>query len=173
MRIKWLREVGGIAMTNQGGKFHTVRGYELLNQGSNVLTPSMEDYLEMSYRLGKDKGYARISDLAQALNVQPPSASKMVQKLAEMGYLNYERYGVIEFTELGREIGEYLLKRHETIQSFLIMIGVVHNTLEDTEKIEHSISEETYKYITLFSQFIQQNQQLLEAYRLFLEQNSE
>lgn len=152
-------------MVAQGQEFYTARGYALLNQDDNILTPSMEDYLEMAYRLGKGKGYARTSDLAEALNVQPPSVSKMVQKLAEMGYFNYERYGVIEFTEQGRETGEFLLRRHETIEKFLTMIGVVNNILEDTEKIEHNISEETYNQITLFVQFIQNNQQWLKVYK--------
>ena len=158
-------------MASQDRQFYTVRGYALLNQDDNVLTPSMEDYLEMTYRLGKDKGYARISDLAEALNVQPPSASKMVQKLAEMGYFNYERYGVIEFTRQGQEAGELLLKRHETIEQFLMIIGVVNNVLEDTEKIEHNISEETYKHITVLFQFMQSNQPWIEAYKLFLAQH--
>ena len=110
-------------MADHEKEFYTVRGYALLSQDDNVLTPSMEDYLEMAYRLGKNKGYARIGDLAEALNVQPPSASKMVQKLAEMGYFKYERYGVIEFTNLGRETGEFLLRRHEIIEKFLTMLG--------------------------------------------------
>ena len=159
---------GGLNVVSQEREFYTVRGYALLSQDDNALTPSMEDYLEMAYRLGKDKGYARITDLAESLNVQPPSASKMVQKLAEMGYFNYERYGVIEFTELGREKGEYLLKRHETIEKFLTMIGVVHNLLEDTEKIEHNISEETYTYLTHFIQFIESNKQIIEKYTLYI-----
>ncbi|MDX9872619.1 MAG: transcriptional regulator MntR [Clostridia bacterium] len=157
-------------MTDENGTFYTVRGYALLSQDENILTPSMEDYLEMAYRLGREKGYARASDLAEALNVQPPSASKMVQKLAELGYFNYERYGVIEFTERGRETGEYLLQRHETIEKFLTMIGVVNNTLEDTEKIEHTISEETYKQIILFVQFMQINKLWQERYKNFASQ---
>ncbi len=158
-------------MVSQDRKFYTVRGYSLQSQEDNVLTPSMEDYLEMAYRLGKAKGYTRTSDLAEALNVQPPSASKMVQKLAEMGYLNYEKYGAVEFTERGQKTGEYLLKRHETIEKFLTMIGVVTNTLEDTEKIEHSISEETYQHITLFFQFMEKKQSWLKEYKVFLTQN--
>lgn len=154
-------------MVNHTKEFYTVRGYALLSQDDNVLTPSMEDYLEMAYRLGNDKGYARSGDLAEALNVQPPSASKMVQKLADMGYLNYERYGVIEFTELGRETGEYLLRRHKTIEEFLAMLGVRQNILEDTEKMEHNISDETYKRIMLFVQFMQQNTHWQESYKRF------
>lgn len=148
--------------------FYTVRGYALLNQDNNVLTASMEDYLEMAYRLGKDKGYARTNDLAKALNVQPPSASKMVKKLAKMGYFIYEKYGVIELTEQGCEAGDFLLKRHQTIEKFLTMLGVENNTLEDTEKIEHSISDETYKHITLFYQFMQKKKDWIEEYKNFL-----
>ena len=132
-------------MVSSGKDFYTDRGYALLRQYNKILTPSMEDYLEMAYRLGQDRGYIRMGDLAEALNVQPPSASKMVQKLAELGFFNYEKYGVVEFTDLGRETGEYLLGRHETIEKFLEVIGVKQNILKDTEQIEHNISDETYK----------------------------
>ncbi len=158
-------------MTSPGRQFYTVRGYALLSQDESPLTPSMEDYLEMAYRLGKDKNYVRVSDLAEALNVQPPSASKMVQKLAEIGYFIYERYGVIEITDQGKAAGEYLLQRHETVEKFLSTLGVAANTLEDTEKIEHNISDETYQQMTLFLRFVQDNPQWLEAYKLFLTQN--
>jgi len=104
-------------------EFYTVRGYALLKQEDSSLTPSMEDYLEMAYRLGKAKGYTRIGDLAEALHVQPPSASKMVQKLTELGYFYYEKYGLIEFTAQGRDLGDYLLQRHQTIDNFLTLIG--------------------------------------------------
>jgi Mn-dependent DtxR family transcriptional regulator len=154
-------------MVRDDKEFYTVRGYALLRQDENVLTPSMEDYLEMAFRLGKDKGYTRMGDLAEALHVQPPSASKMVQKLADMGYLNYEKYGVVEFTDLGRETGEYLLKRHETIEKFLMMIGVRQNILEDTEKMEHNISDETYQMMIIFLQFMQQNIHWQEMYKKF------
>ncbi|WP_054692112.1 metal-dependent transcriptional regulator [Syntrophomonas palmitatica] len=89
--------------------FYTVRGYQLLHQDESLMTPSMEDYLEMVCRLAKDKPYTRISDLSEALNVRQPSATKMVQKLAESGYLNYKKYEVIELTARGQELGEYLL----------------------------------------------------------------
>lgn len=147
--------------------FYTVRGYALQNQDENTLTPSMEDYIEMAYRLEKEKKFVRIGDLAEALNVQPPSASKMVQKLSEMGYFDYERYGIIEFTDLGRKIGQYLLTRHEIIEEMLVMLGVKQNILQDTEKIEHNISDETYRQITLFVRFLQQNPEWMKEFNEF------
>ncbi|MGI6588779.1 MAG: transcriptional regulator MntR [Peptococcia bacterium] len=143
---------------NKQQKFYTVRGYALLKQEDNLLTPSMEDYLEMSYRLSADKGYARMGDLAEALHVQPPSASKMVQKLTELGYVHYEKYGLIELTKEGRDLGEYLLQRHQVIEKLLTLLGVTTNVLEQTEKIEHNISEETTEKIAALVEFMENNQ---------------
>lgn len=162
-------------MATEDSQFYTARGYALLNQDDSILTPSMEDYLEMAYRLGNEKGYTRISDLAEALNVQPPSASKMVQKLAEGGYIIYERYGVIEFTKKGLETGAYLLQRHRAIEEFLQVLGVKDNILADTEKIEHNISAETHRQITIFLRFMRESPEYklaLEKYQIKLAQKN-
>lgn len=155
-------------MGDQGREFRTVRGYQIKQQETKAITASMEDYLEMIYRLTQEKGYTRIGDLATALNVQPPSASKMVQKLAEMGYLQFEKYGVIELNKKGREHGRYLLKRHETLERFLGIIGVKEQLLEETEKIEHYISPETIGRIMLLVEFMEDNPEWLQTFNDFI-----
>ncbi|HBQ25937.1 MAG TPA: transcriptional regulator MntR [Syntrophomonas sp.] len=154
-------------MGDQGREFRTVRGYQIKQQETKAITASMEDYLEMIYRLTQEKGYTRMGDLATALNVQPPSASKMVQKLADMGYLQFEKYGVIELTKKGREHGQYLLKRHETLERFLGIIGVKEQLLEETEKIEHYISPETIGRIMLLVEFMEYNPEWLQTFNDF------
>ncbi|MDD3852125.1 MAG: transcriptional regulator MntR [Syntrophomonadaceae bacterium] len=154
-------------MGDQGREFRTVRGYQIKQQETKTITASMEDYLEMIYRLAREKGYTRMGDLATALNVQPPSASKMVQKLADMGYLQFEKYGAIELSKKGREYGQYLLKRHETLERFLGIIGVKEQLLEETEKIEHYISPETIRKIMLLVEFMEDNPEWLHAFNDF------
>ena len=127
---------------NLDSDFRTVRGYQLINQQEGQLTPALEDYLEMTYRLCLENDYARVGKLSELLNVKPSSASKMIFKLANLGYLKYDRYEIIQLTDIGREIGNYLLKRHETVESFLRLIGSP-NPLEETELIEHSLSSPT------------------------------
>ena len=39
-------------------------------------TPSMEDHIEQIYLLIANKGYARVSDIAEALSVLPSSVTK-------------------------------------------------------------------------------------------------
>lgn len=65
-------------------------------------TPSMEDYIEQIYLLIENKGYARVSDIAEALSVHPSSVTKMVQKLDRNEYLIYEKYRGLILTPKGK-----------------------------------------------------------------------
>jgi Mn-dependent DtxR family transcriptional regulator len=148
--------------------FYTFNGY--MKKEDNVLTASMEDYLEMIYRLSLDAGFTRIHELSDALNVQPPSATKMVQKLAELKYLKYEKYGVLILEKNGKMLGAALLQRHNVIESFLRILDVSETeVLEETEKIEHMISEHTTKCFQDFVQFIRANPDLVVNFKAYRE----
>lgn len=155
-------------MMEELSKFYTVRGYQLLEKNKKLLTPSMEDYLEMIYRNSLTYGYMHINALSELLNVAPPSATKMVQKLSQLGLLNYKKYDVIFMTEAGSELGKFLLNRHEIIETFLINLGVSENTLLETELIEHNISLTTLHRINVFNDFLDKNPDIIEKYELFL-----
>lgn len=104
-------------------------------------TPSMEDYIELIYNLIKAKGYARVSDIAEKLEVHPSSVTKMVQKLDKDEYLDYEKYRGFVLTPKGNKIGERLVFRHELLEEFLEIIGVSKELIyEDVEGIEHHLS---------------------------------
>ena len=147
--------------------FYTVRGYELLQAERGLLTSSMEDYLEMIYRISMQEEYARINQLSKRLNVRPSSATKVVQKLGKLNLTDYEKYGVIKLTERGEVIGKYLLGRHEIIQEFLKNLGVEDTLLKETELMEHCISSETLKSMHIFNEFLQMNQDIKKQYRSF------
>ena len=104
-------------------------------------TPSMEDYIEQIYLLINNKGYARVSDIAEALEVHPSSVTKMVQKLDRDEYLIYERYRGLVLTPKGEKIGKRLVDRHDLLEKFLHIIGVKdENIYDDVEGIEHHLS---------------------------------
>ena len=121
-------------------EFYTLKGYKTKNE--EVLSSSMEDYIEMIYRLSEKSDEVRVSELSSALNVQPPSTTKMIKRLANENYVIYEKYGCIKLTEKGRNIGSKLLERHRIIFNFLECIGVKENILEQTEIIEHAVNDE-------------------------------
>lgn len=158
---------------DESSKFYTVRGYQLLSQNKNLLTSSMEDYLEMIYRNSLHEGYMRINTISELLNVAAPSATKMVQKLAKLGLLDYKKYGIIFLTENGREIGKFLLERHNIIESFLKILGVQDDILIETELIEHNVSASTLMKINLMNKFISQNPEIVEQYTDFCKNNED
>jgi Mn-dependent DtxR family transcriptional regulator len=126
----------------------------------------MEDYLEKIYELIKAKGYARVSDIAVELNLQPSSVTKMVQKLAEAGYINYERYRGLVLTAEGHALGEAMKDRHRMLEEFLRIIGVPEETLRhDVEGIEHHVSPATVEAIQQLTTFFKQSPEHREALR--------
>lgn len=150
--------------------FYTVRGYQMLNSENKLLTSSMEDYLEMIYRICKEEGFARINQLANKLNVRPSSATKIVQRLSELNLVDYKRYGIIKLMDEGKELGEYLLKRHEIIQEFLINLGIEETLLRDTELIEHDVSSKTLKCMYLYNKFLIDNPEIKDKYEDYREE---
>ncbi|NLY54067.1 MAG: MarR family transcriptional regulator [Firmicutes bacterium] len=133
----------------------------------------MEDYLEMIYRNCQQQPHVRVNNLAEQLNVQAPSVSRTVRRLAEKGYVNYHKYGVIELTDKGKELGEYLLARHQTIESFLRYLGVADSLLKETELIEHYLGPDTVRQMKMWNAFLAVNTDVLERWTNFREQQRE
>ncbi|WP_079524996.1 MULTISPECIES: transcriptional regulator MntR [Halobacillus] len=126
-------------------------------------TPSMEDYIEQIYLLIKTKGYARVSNIAEILGVQPSSVTKMVQKLDQEGYLIYEKYRGITLTPFGKKMGKHLLYRHELLESLFRIIGVEEeNIYEEVEGIEHHLSSKTLGRIIDLVQFFREDEQRIQ-----------
>ena len=115
--------------------------FRLSYGGDKMPTPSMEDYIEQIYLLIEDKGYARVSDIAEALSVHPSSVTKMVQKLDKDEYLIYEKYRGLILTPKGKKIGKRLVFRHDLLEQFMKIIGVEDDKIyNDVEGIEHHLS---------------------------------
>ena len=126
-------------------EFYTLNGYKIKNH--DLLTESMEDYLEMIYRNGNNITVKNLSDL---LNVRPSSVSKMATKLKSLGYISFETYGDISLTDSGINVGKYLLWRHSILENILKYINKDDFCLEQVERIEHFVDDTTLKNIETF-----------------------
>lgn len=115
----------------------------MLTAHQSSLSGSMEDYLEMIYRISKKGNAVRVKELSSALGVSPSSASRMTGILRSKGLVNFEKYSYITLTEDGTTLSEYLFNRHETVNSFLCLINKTNNELIQTEAIEHYLNDLT------------------------------
>lgn len=129
-------------------------------------TPSMEDYLERIYKLIDEKGYARVSDIAEGLEVHPSSVTKMIQKLDKDEYLIYEKYRGLVLTNKGKKVGKRLVDRHVLLEEFLEMIGVQEeNIYKDVEGIEHHLSWDSITCIETLVEYFNRDSERLTALR--------
>ncbi|CEH32194.1 MULTISPECIES: transcriptional regulator MntR [Aneurinibacillus] len=139
-----------------------------------MATPSMEDYLERIYTLIEEKGYARVSDIAEALNVHPSSVTKMVQKLDKSQYLIYEKYRGLVLTSKGKKMGKRLVDRHALLEDFMRLIGVSEDVIfDDVEGIEHHLSWDSITCIEYLVQYLQENPARVEELRQLREAEDE
>ncbi len=130
-------------------------------------TPSQsaEDYLERIYELIEEKGYARVVDIASSLDVKQASVTSMVQKLGELGYLNYEKYRGLVLTDKGREVACKIQRRHETLSRFFSLFGLAPETQrKDIEGIEHHLSAATVDVLEDLAKFFEEHPEILKQF---------
>ena len=112
------------------------------------LGKSREDYLEAMYILKRQKGYVRNFLLCNYLNYSKASVSVAIRGLVAEGYVIKDEHGYVELTEEGRKIAKKIYARHVLLEEFLRRIGVSSETANhDACRMEHTISEESYKKI--------------------------
>lgn len=133
-----------------------------------------EDYLERIHELIEEKGYARVVDIASSLDVKQASVTNMVQKLDELGYLNYQKYRGLVLTEEGRTIALAIQKRHEMLSRFFSLFGIDAATQQsDIEGIEHHLSSKTMDMLTSLTDFFEQHPDTLKAFHRHFAQRRE
>jgi Mn-dependent DtxR family transcriptional regulator len=144
-----LRNNNSNSSNSNDSRLASIRGAN--NAKRPECTFRMEDYLETIYELVQHKGYATLADIAEYLNVQPPSVTTMMRRLDESDLLNYEKYRGIQLTEKGMDIAKIIHDRHSVLSEFLKLIGVSEKIAnEDAESMEHHLHPQTmHKLIEL------------------------
>ena len=107
---------------------------------------SMEDYLETILVLKKKNGKVRSIDIVGELGYTKPSVSVAMKGLREKNLITMDEVGYITLTKEGAKIANKILERHTLLSDWLIRLGVSEEVArEDACRIEHDISEETFK----------------------------
>lgn len=131
-----------------------------------ILTPSLEDYLEELYRFSLSSDSVRVTDISHKLAVSLPSVSKALHKLKKGEFITYQRYGEIILTEKGKQLGDFLVKRNQVLQEFLILIQTNCDIVAEAEAMEHYLSDTTIRSIQAIVTFLKHNP---EWHRILLE----
>jgi len=142
-------------------RLESIRNAHGVKEEFSNRTERMEDYLEVIYELVEQKGYATSVDISTYLNVRAPSVTRMLKKLDEKGFLNYEKYRGIRLTNEGVAIAKNMRRSHNLLVEFLKMIGVDEDTSNrDAEGIEHHLHPETLRKLEGFVSATKKNSKI-------------
>jgi DtxR family Mn-dependent transcriptional regulator len=114
-------------------------------------SPAVQDYLKAIFLLGEtpeDDEPISVSRVAEALAVTAPSASNMLKRMEEMGYVRSrapegERRPAVELTEQGRVAALTVVRHHRLLETYLATrLGMSWDEVHrEAEVLEHHISD--------------------------------
>lgn len=109
-----------------------------------TLQKSTQDYMKTIYSLSKNGEIVSNADIAQKLNIAPPSVTEMLKKLAEANYIKYSPYHGSTLTEKGLKEAQKITRKHRLLESFLS--NVLHigkdKVHQEACQMEHTLSDE-------------------------------
>ncbi|WP_053947594.1 metal-dependent transcriptional regulator [Halolamina sediminis] len=109
-----------------------------------MLSDAMEDYLKAIYVIQREEGApVSTSAVAEYLDKTPPTVTSMMEKLADRGLIEREKYSGVELTDEGRTVALEVIRHHRLLEAYLAEHldfdwSEVH---DEADTLEHHISE--------------------------------
>lgn len=118
----------------------------------NPLTHSAAHYLMAVHEIQDRKGYARLTDIAERLNISAASASQSLKTLLSKKFIQENEDKFFLLTDMGRNQIELVEKNKElSLRFFTEVLGVSFEQADtDSCKIEHLLSPETSEKLADF-----------------------
>lgn len=114
------------------------------------LSGSLEDYLEAIYVEVLKHGYAKVTDIALALDVKKASVTSALNQLSVKKLINYAPYSSVTMTPDGERLAKKILQKHKVLDTFFNEILELDNASEIACAVEHLISDANLKKIQKF-----------------------
>jgi len=127
-----------------------------------MITPSLEDYLELIHNTISQGEEIKAIDIANKFNISRSSASEALIRLSEMNFIIYEGRKGIKITQKGIEQAQKTVKKHQILSDFFVKVLKVneYNASKNACKIEHVIDDELIDKIKLLTEsYINNNEQ--------------
>ncbi len=104
---------------------------------------AIEDYIKTIYALAQEESPVSTSRVAAARAVKPASATSMIQRLARLNLVNYEKHYGVTLTESGEKLALEVIRHHRLLELYLMeALGFGWDEVhEQADILEHVISE--------------------------------
>lgn len=109
-------------------------------------SPAVQDYLKAIYRLdeqAEESGPVTTSQVAEALAVTTASASNMLKRLDQLGYVTQVKRQGVQLTGSGRQAALEVIRHHRLLETYLATrLGMPWDEVHaEAEVLEHHVSE--------------------------------
>jgi DtxR family Mn-dependent transcriptional regulator len=106
------------------------------------LTPVERSYLEIISYLASRHGPVISAQIARWKRVRPPSVVPVLQRLEQKQLISRTAVGAIMLTDTGREIAEWIIRRHRLLERFLYDVLHVpwHEVHREANLLEPALS---------------------------------
>ncbi len=111
---------------------------------------AIEDYAKAIYAISRQRdGLVLNGEVAHRLGVAPATATSMLKRLAELGFVDYVPYKGVSLTPTGERVALEVIRHHRLIEAYLSeALGMPSDRVhEEAEVLEHYISEELEQLI--------------------------
>lgn len=113
---------------------------------------AIEDYLKTIYTLAEEESPVSTSRIAEARDVKPASVTSMLQRLAKLNLVNYEKHRGASLTNSGTKVALEVIRHHRLLELYLMeALGFSWDEVhEQADALEHVISEKLEERIAAF-----------------------
>jgi len=113
------------------------------SQRDSLNHQAIEDYVKTIYALAQEESPVSTSRVAAARSVKPASATNMIQRLARLNLVDYEKHYGVTLTKAGEKLALEVIRHHRLLELYLMeALGFSWDEVhEQADILEHVISE--------------------------------
>ena len=118
----------------------------------DALSESAEMMIKNINELAADDKRVRTSDLASKTELKPATVTEMIQRLGDLGLVDYEAYHGVHLTKQGQHVADVIEHRFNILERFLTeILGVESNEAAEVAcRMEHVLTRDVEHKLTIF-----------------------
>ena len=126
--------------------------YLLYMASMDALSESAEMMIKNINELASNGERVRTSDLSAKTELKPASVTEMIQRLGEIGLVDYEPYHGVHLTKQGQHVADVIEHRFNILQRFLTdVLGVEKEEAAEVAcRMEHILTRDVESRLTSF-----------------------
>ena len=143
--------------------------------GMDALSESAEMMIKNINELAADERRVRTSDLASKTDLKPATVTEMIQRLGDLGLVDYEAYHGVHLTKQGQHVADVIEHRFNILERFLTeILGVEGNEAAEVAcRMEHVLTRDVEHKLTTFLGVDPQKESELFCHKINIEENDD